>query len=79
MSPGRCYHRQGGTADAGLSDDDADANVAAATGNLKYTAHGFDAELSLMFFDEDILYFRQFAKYVAVFWRMASSSSRSSS
>ncbi len=40
--------RQGGTADAGLSDDDADAErTPAATGNLKYTAHGFD-ELSLM-------------------------------
>ncbi|OPL26747.1 hypothetical protein B5S45_04020 [Morganella morganii] len=32
-----------------------------------------------MFFDEDILHFRRFAKYVAAFWRMASSSSRSAS
>ncbi len=54
-------------------------DVPAATGNLKYTAHGFDIELSLMFFDEDILHFRRFAKYVAAFWRMASSSSRSAS
>lgn len=54
-------------------------DVPAATGNLKYTAHGFDTELSLMFFDEDILHFRRFAKYVAAFWRMASSSSRSAS
>ena len=54
-------------------------DVPATTGNLKYTAHGFDTELSLMFFDEDILHFRRFAKYVAAFWRMASSSSRSAS
>lgn len=54
-------------------------DIPAATGNLKYTAHGFDTELSLMFFDEDILHFRRFAKYVAPFWRMASSSSRSTS
>ncbi len=54
-------------------------DVPAATGNLKYTAHGFDIELSLMFFDEDILHFRRFAKYVAAFWRMASSSSRAAS
>lgn len=39
--------------------------VPAATGNLKYTVHGFDTELSLMFFDEDMLHFRRFAKYVA--------------
>lgn len=40
-------------------------SVPAAMGNLKHTAHGFDTELSLMFFDEDILHFRRFAKYVA--------------
>jgi hypothetical protein len=61
--------------DAGLSDDDADA----AKGNLKYTAHGFDAELSLMFFNKDILHFKRFAKYVAAFWRIASSSACSAS
>ncbi|SVY84334.1 Uncharacterised protein [Klebsiella pneumoniae] len=54
-------------------------DVPTTTGNLKYTAHGFDTEFSLMFFDEDILHFRRFAKYVAAFWRMASSSSRSAS
>lgn len=54
-------------------------DVPAATGNLKYTAHGFNNELSLMLFDEDILLFKRFAKYVAAFWRMASSSSRSAS
>ena len=52
-------------------------DVPAATGNLKYTTHGFDTELSLMFFNKDILHFRRFAKYVAAFWRMARSSSRS--
>ncbi|EBG1722143.1 hypothetical protein FHZ12_21670 [Salmonella enterica] len=36
----------------------------AATGNLKYTAHGFDTELSLMVFDEDILHFRHLAKCI---------------
>ncbi len=36
-------------------------------------------ELSLMFFNKDILHFRRFAKYVAAFWRIASSSSRSAS
>lgn len=79
MPPRRRYHRQGEIADAGLSDDDADARCTSPTGNLKYTAHGFDNELSLIFFDEDILHFRRFAKYVAAFWRMASSSSRSAS
>lgn len=54
-------------------------DVLAATGNLKYTAHGFDTELSLMFFDEDILNFRRFAKYVAAFWITGSSSFRSAS
>jgi hypothetical protein len=54
-------------------------DVPAATGNLKYTAYGFDTELSLMFFDEDILHFRRFAKDVAAFWRMVSSSSHSAS
>jgi|GEM_PF-3838443 len=52
-------------------------DVPAATRNLKYMAQGFDTELSLIFFDENILHFRRFAKYVATFWRMASSSSRS--
>lgn len=51
-------------------------DVPATAGNQNYTANGFDTELSLMFFDEDILYFRRFAKYVAAFWIMASSSSR---
>jgi hypothetical protein len=37
-------------------------DVPAATGNRKYTAHDFDTESSLMFFDEDRLYFRRFAK-----------------
>ncbi len=38
--------------DAGLSDDDADASrrTSQYMGNLKHTAHGFDTELSLMFF-----------------------------
>ncbi|MNP43194.1 hypothetical protein D3C76_1369970 [compost metagenome] len=53
--------------------------IPAATGNPKHTAHGFDAELSPMFFDKDILHFRRFAKYVAAFWRIANSSSRSAS
>lgn len=38
-----------------------------------------DTELSLMIFDKDILHFRRLAKYVAAFWIMASSSSRSAS
>ena len=54
-------------------------DILVASGNPKYTAHGFDAELSPIFFDKDIHHFRRFAKYVAVFWRMASSSSRSAS
>ncbi len=37
-------------------------NVPATTGSLKYTAHGFGTEFSLMFFDEDILHFRRLAK-----------------
>ena len=41
------------------------------------TAHCFDTELRLMFFNRDILHLRRFAKYVAAFWKMASSSSRS--
>ncbi len=40
-------------------------DVPATTGNLKYTAHGFGTEFSLMFFDEDILHFRRLAKYAA--------------
>lgn len=54
-------------------------DVPATTGNLKYTAHGFGTEFSLLFFDEDILHFRRLAKYAAAFWRMASSSSPSAS
>lgn len=54
-------------------------DIPVAASNPKHTIHGFDAELSLMLFDEDILHFRRFAKYVAAFWRMASSSSRSAS
>ncbi|BAI28748.1 hypothetical protein ECEPECA14_1078 [Escherichia coli EPECa14] len=42
-------------------------------------AHCLDVEHSLMFFNKDILHFRRFAKYVAAFWRMVSSSSRSAS
>ncbi|SFT58832.1 hypothetical protein SAMN05192562_1011004 [Kosakonia arachidis] len=53
--------------------------IPAASGNPKHTTHGFDDELSLMLFDEDKLHFRRFVKYVAAFWRMASSSSRSAS
>ncbi|KQI75817.1 hypothetical protein AM258_12585 [Escherichia coli] len=49
-------------------------DIPAAAGNPKYTTHRFDAELCPMIFDEDILHFRRFAKYVAAFWRMASSS-----
>ena len=48
--------------------------IPATAGDPQYPAHGFDAELSPMIFDEDILHFRRFAKYVAAFWRMASSS-----
>ncbi|KFT72550.1 hypothetical protein SEEB0208_22940 [Salmonella enterica subsp. enterica serovar Bareilly str. CFSAN000208] len=40
-------------------------DVPTATGNLKYTAESFDTELSLIFFDKDILHFRHFAMYVA--------------
>jgi hypothetical protein len=41
--------------------------IPAATGDPQQPAHGFNAELSLMFFDEDILHFRLQAKYVAHF------------
>ena len=51
--------------------------VPATAGHAQHHAHGFDAELCPMIFDKDILHFRRFAKYVAAFWRMASSSSRS--
>jgi hypothetical protein len=51
--------------------------IPAAAGNPQYATHGFDGELSPMLFNKDILHFRRFAKYVAAFWRMASSSSRS--
>ncbi len=53
--------------------------VSATTGHPKDATQGFDAELSLMFFGKDRLYFRRFAKYVAAFWRMVSFSSRSAS
>ncbi|OKT76244.1 IS30 family transposase [Escherichia coli] len=36
----------------------------AAAGHPEHAAHCFDAELSLMFFNKDILHFRRFAKYV---------------
>lgn len=39
--------------------------ITTALGNPKHTTHGLDAEISLMNFDEDILHFRRFAKYVA--------------
>ncbi len=54
-------------------------DIPAAAGNPKYTTHRFDAELCPMIFDGDILHFRRFAKYVAAFWRMASSSACSAS
>jgi len=54
-------------------------DIPAAADNPKHTTHRFDAELCLMIFDEDILHFRGFVKYVEAFWRMASSSSRSAS
>lgn len=53
--------------------------IPAAASNSQHPTHGFNAELSLMFFDKDMLHFRRFAKYVAAFWRMASSSSCSAS
>jgi len=49
--------------------------IPAATGNPQYPTYGYDAELSPMLFDKDILHFRRFAKYVAAFWRIANSSS----
>lgn len=39
--------------------------ILAAVSNPQHPAHGFDAELSLMLFDKEILHFRRFAKYVA--------------
>lgn len=55
-----------------LADSDGHTSVApgvpAATGNAQYPAHGFNAKLSLEFYDKDILHFRRFAKYVAAFW-----------
>ena len=45
--------------------------IPAAAGHAQYPAHGFDTELCPMFFDEDMLHFRRFAKYVAAFWRIA--------
>lgn len=57
----------------------ADTMYTSRCGPLEHTAHCFDAELRLLFFNKDILHFRRFAKYVAAFWRMASSSSRSAS
>ncbi len=53
--------------------------IPAATGHAQHPAHGFDGELSLIFFDKNILHFRSFAKYVAAFWRIASSSACSAS
>ena len=53
--------------------------IQTASGNPEHATHGFDAELSLMLFDEDILHLRRFAKSVAAFWRMASSSACSAS
>jgi hypothetical protein len=53
--------------------------ITTTAGNLKHTTHRFDAELRLMLFDEDIIHFRRLAKYVAAFWRMVNSSSRSDS
>ncbi len=38
--------------------------IPTAAGNTEHTTHGVDAELCLVFFDEDILHFRRFAKYV---------------
>jgi hypothetical protein len=43
--------------------------ILAITGNQKHTTQGFDAKLSLMIFDEDILHLRRFARYVAAFWK----------
>lgn len=51
-----------------------DPRIPAASGHPEDATHGFDAELSLMHFDEDILHFRRFAEYVAGFWRMACTS-----
>ena len=39
--------------------------IPTAAGNTEHTAHGFDAERYLVVFDEDMLHFRRFAKYVA--------------
>ncbi|HBA7544041.1 TPA: hypothetical protein J1Y36_002891 [Escherichia coli] len=39
--------------------------IPAAADHPEYAAHCFDAELSLMFFNKDILHSRRFAKYVA--------------
>jgi len=50
-------------------------DIPAASDHAKDATHRLNAELSLMFFDEDILHFRRFAKYVAAFWRIAYSSS----
>lgn len=41
-------------------------------GYSEYAVYCFDVEFSLMFFNKDIFYFRRFAKYVAVFWRIVS-------
>ncbi len=66
MPPGRRYHEQDGTADAGLSDDDMMPNITSLQERLKYTAHGF-VELRLMFSMKTYFIFRRFAKYVAAF------------
>lgn len=52
-------------------------NRAPFTPGILAGAHRLNAEFSLMLLDKDILHFRRFAKYVAAYWRMASSSSRS--
>lgn len=41
--------------------------IQTASGNQEHATHGFDAELSLMLFDEGILHLRRFAKSVAAF------------
>ncbi len=53
--------------------------IPATAGHAQHPTHRFDTELCPIFFDEDILHFRRFAKYVAPFWRMASSPACSAS
>jgi len=54
-------------------------HIQTASGNSEHATHGSDAEFGLMLFDEDIFHLRRFAKSVAAFWRMASSSACSAS